>query len=430
MKRRTFLFALVIGFLPQLRAADLPPLVLPQGVGVNIHFTRGHEADLDLIQTAGFKFIRMDFTWASTERERGQYDFSAYDELTANLGKRGLRPLYILDYSNPLYEDPQPTKNPMSGQEERVTISPQHPESVAAFARWAGAVARHYRGRRVIWEIWNEPNISFWRPKPDVTQYITLATATAKTIRAADPDATIVAPASAGFAWEFLEQVLRSDVGPYLDAVSVHPYRGSAPETVTNDYTQLRQLIERTGTTEAQKRRPILSGEWGYSTHAKGVSQETQARYLVRQQLVNVLNGIPVSIWYDWKNDGNDPKENEHNFGTAWPDLRPKPSYQAIEIMTRELGGYAIQQRIVLASPDDYCLWLTNATEGIKVAAWTSAKEHEVKATLPASVQASGAMDMNGAPVSVQALGTTLSLTLTESPCYITLRAWPAASKN
>ena len=55
-------------------AADLPPLVLPAGVGVNIHFTTGHEQDLDLIAAAGFKFVRMDFGWQSTERKKGEYD--------------------------------------------------------------------------------------------------------------------------------------------------------------------------------------------------------------------------------------------------------------------------------------------------------------------------------------------------------------------
>ena len=58
----------------------LPEPVLPQGVGVNIHFTRGHEKDLDLIAAAGFKFIRMDLGWSGIERERGTYDWSAYDE--------------------------------------------------------------------------------------------------------------------------------------------------------------------------------------------------------------------------------------------------------------------------------------------------------------------------------------------------------------
>jgi len=40
-------------------AADLPEPVVPAGVGVNIHFTRGHERDLDSIAAAGFKFIRI-----------------------------------------------------------------------------------------------------------------------------------------------------------------------------------------------------------------------------------------------------------------------------------------------------------------------------------------------------------------------------------
>jgi hypothetical protein len=44
---------------------------------------------------------------------------------------------------------------------------------------------------------------------------------------------------------------------------------------------------------------PIISGEWGYATHAQGLSLETQADFLTRQQLFNLLQGIPISIWYD-----------------------------------------------------------------------------------------------------------------------------------
>ncbi|MCI0746106.1 MAG: cellulase family glycosylhydrolase, partial [Verrucomicrobia subdivision 3 bacterium] len=187
-------------------AADSPDLLLPQGVGVNIHFTRGHERDLDLIAAAGFKFIRMDFGWAGIERKKGDYDWSAYDELTANLEKRGLRALYILDYSNPLYEEVVVSKNPITGKEQRDVASPQHPESVAAFARWAGAAAARFKGRRIIWEIWNEPNITFWKPRPDVKQYTTLGLATARAIREADPNATIIGPATSEMPITFLEE--------------------------------------------------------------------------------------------------------------------------------------------------------------------------------------------------------------------------------
>src|SRR5690349_10161759 len=84
-------------------AAAPPPPALPQGVGDNIRPARGHAKDLDLIAAAGFKVVRMDFAWGGIERKKGEYDWSAYDELTAGLEKRGLRPMYILDYSNRLY---------------------------------------------------------------------------------------------------------------------------------------------------------------------------------------------------------------------------------------------------------------------------------------------------------------------------------------
>src|SRR6058998_1697196 len=97
MKATALLLACLTAVAAQ--AADLPELVLPQGVGVNIHFTRGHERDLDLIAAAGFKFVRMDFGWGGTERKKGEYSWADYDELTANLDKRGLRAIYILNAS-------------------------------------------------------------------------------------------------------------------------------------------------------------------------------------------------------------------------------------------------------------------------------------------------------------------------------------------
>src|SRR5947208_16812291 len=83
------------------RPAELPQPVLPAGVGVNIHFVTGHERDLDLIAAAGFKFVRMDFAWAGIETKKGEYDWSAYETLLANLDKRGVRALFIRDYSHP-----------------------------------------------------------------------------------------------------------------------------------------------------------------------------------------------------------------------------------------------------------------------------------------------------------------------------------------
>jgi hypothetical protein len=322
-------------------------LVLPQGVGVNIHFTRGHGKDLDLIAAAGFKVVRMDFAWAAIERRKGEYDWSAYDELTDDLEKRGLRPLYILDYSNGLYEEAVVSQDPVTKKDRRGVASPRHPDSVAAFARWAGAAARRYQKRRVIWEVWNEPNIGFWKPRPDVKEYTALAQATCEAVRAANPKANLVGPATSEIPLKFLDSFFASGVLAQLDAVSVHPYRpkDKPPETAAEDYRELRRLIERHAPA-GKKALPILSGEWGYASHARGVSSEAQADYLVRQQLVNLLSGVPLSVWYDWKDDGADPSNPEHHFGTVGPDLKPKPAYQALRTLTRELNGYRVVRRL------------------------------------------------------------------------------------
>jgi len=363
-------------------AAELPSPVIPAGVGVNIHFTRGHAADLDLIAAAGCKFVRMDFSWQGTERKAGDYDWSAYDELTANLDRRGLRALYILDYSNALYEEAITVTDKRTKLEHKETASPQRPESVAAFARWAGAAAAHFRGRHVIWEIWNEPNIHFWKPKPDVKQYVALALATARAVRAADRETTLVAPATSTFPWEFFETLFSSGILAELDAVSVHPYRPyrQSPETAAADYAKLRALIAKHAPA-GKKDLPVLSGEWGYATHDKGVPLDTQAAFVVRQQLANLLDGVPLSIWYDWKNDGPDATYNEHNFGLVTPDLQPKPAYLALQTMTRELAGYRIARRVATGGDDWVLLWVNPAGEQ-KLAAWTLGEPHRLELDL------------------------------------------------
>ena len=375
---------MALGLLPAALCAQIPPAVIPAGVGVNIHFVTGRGRDLDLITNAGFKFVRMDLSWEQTERKAGIYDWSEYDELTAHLEQRGLRAIYVLDYVNGLYEPMVEIRRGAGAQgTERHLASPRHPESVAAFARWAAAAARHFQGRHILWEIYNEPDGDFWWPKSDAAEYVTLALATAKAIREAEPSATVIAPAVSWFNWKFLEFFLRSGALEFLDAVSVHPYRSSdkPPETAAAEYARLRELIDRCAPESKRGKIPILSGEWGYASDAKGVSLETQAAYAVRQQLSNLLNGVPLSIWYDWKNDGRDPADKEQNFGTVKDDLQPKPAYTAVKTMTDELSGYRLQRRLEGLPESDFVLVFVNGAGARKAAAWTLAAPHVVHLT-------------------------------------------------
>ena len=374
-----FLFAIFTGrALPASRqgagTADnlsgLPPAVVPFGVGVNIHFVTGHIRELDMIEAAGFKFIRMDFHWARTEKIKGVYDWSAYDELTSNLKRRGIRAIYILDYNNPLYTG------------KRAAWGPRSSADVAAYSNWAAAAAKHFKGDHIVWEIWNEPNNrAFWKPHPDVRQYITLALSACKAIRKADPGAVIIGPAAVKFNWKFFTSFFKSGVLQYLNGVSVHPYRGSRPpETVGPDFRRLRRIIDRYE--PEGKNIPIVSSEWGYTTYTRGVSYRTQADYVVRQQLFNLYCGVPVSIWYDWKNNRPDLAVKGDNRGVVTYTLKPKPSYFAVQTLTHELSGYHIIKRYNTGDASDVVLVLSNAERLIKLAAWTTGRPHNVSIPL------------------------------------------------
>jgi hypothetical protein len=380
----------------------LPAAVVPMGLGVNIHFVEPPERDVRMIAAAGFGFVRMDFFWSGIERQKGQYDFSGYDHLADMLARHNIRPLFILDYGNPLYDD---------------GLSPHTDAGRQAFARFAAAAANHFRERGVIWELWNEPNISFWKPRPNVDDYMALAKVALPAVRGADPHATLVAPATSTVDLSFLERCFAQGLLGLVDGVSVHPYRRDPPETAARDYGRLRALIARSAP-KGKESLPILSGEWGYS--AAGISREQQGQYLARQFLTNLLNGVTLSIWYDWHDDGQDPKDSEQNFGTVTWDYQPKPAYLAAQTLIRELRGFRFVRRPSLPSNDDYAALFTNGSAQ-KLAVWTTGPAHRV--TFPADISAAMAVDIAGERHPVTTEDGKVVLELTGSPQYLALRS-------
>ncbi|HEY7120684.1 MAG TPA: cellulase family glycosylhydrolase [Tepidisphaeraceae bacterium] len=351
--------------------AKLPELAVPDALGVNIHFVDPQPGEMQMLAEGGFHWVRMDFGWGATERAKGEYRFDEYERLLKATEPHGIRVVFILDYSNRLYD---------SG------LSPHTDEGRAAMAAWAAAAVKHFAGRRVVWEMWNEPNIKqFWKPAPSADDYAKLALAVGKAIREAAPDELYVGPATSTIDLKFLETCFKAGCLEYWDAVSVHPYRQKDPETVAADYAKVRGLIEKYG--PKGKTIPILSGEWGYSSGWRNFDEERQGKYLPRQWLVNLASGVPISIWYDWHDDGQDPKEAEHHFGTVHnpyrkdqtPVYEPKPAYLAARGLTQALGGFKFAKRLAVGGENDWVLLFVKGSDW-RLAMWTTDAKagHEV----------------------------------------------------
>ncbi len=379
-----------------------------QASGVNIHFTDAKPGELEMLKAAGFRHIRMDLTWGSTEKEKGVYDFSAFDRLTAALEKHGLKAYYILDYSNRLYEKEQSVRTP---------------EGRAAFTKWALAAVSHFKGRDVCWEIWNEPNGGFWKPTANVHEYAAMALDASKAIKAAFPEEYLSGPATAGMDFAFLEECFKAGLLEWWDGVTVHPYRHGGPETVEIDYHEARKLIGKYA--PQGKKIDLISGEWGYSSVWTGHDADTQGMMLPRQWLINAANGIPISVWYDWHDDGPDPKEAEHNFGTVRhtyhkdrdPVYDPKPSYLSARTFNKVLAGHRFVKRLTLGDSDLYALLFEKDGETV-VAAWSS-RPVSRKVGLPADDGTFKVVDHLGAQgPDVAASAGRLEFQITEKPVY------------
>ncbi len=339
-----------------------PEPVVPQGLGANIHFTTEQPGELKMLADSGMTWIRMDFVWSRIEREPGKYDFGAYDRLVADLERHRLRALFILDYVNPHYDE---------------GLSPYSETGRKAFARWVAASVAHFKGRGILWEMYNEPNIRFWRPEPNPENYIKLAIEVGKAIRETAPEERYIGPATSRIDMAFLEKCFQGGLLKYWDAVSVHPYRQSPPETVVPEYEALRELIDRYA--PSGKTIPIISGEWGYSAAWRNYDEQRQGKYLPRQWLINYSCGIPISIWYDWHDDGPDPHEPEHHFGMVAHPYReraatcyePKPAYVAAQTLTRTLAGYRYAEKITLPDADGVHVLRFRKGPSEAIAAWT-----------------------------------------------------------
>ena len=379
--------------------AALQMLTVPQGLGVNIHFFQGNKNDWLMLEQSGIGIVRMDVSWNSVEHESGQYDFSNHDQLIRDLEARNIRLLFIIDYGNPLYDK---------------GLAPFSDEGRGAYLRFCEALARRYADKNIIWELWNEPNLDhFWKPHSNFNDYMNWCKMVVPVIRKNDNDACIVAPATSSFDIPFLEACFQQGLLDLVDGVSVHPYRNArlSPETAIDEYNILTILIEQYR--PGKKTIPILSGEWGYSTTS--LSDELQGKYIARQWLSHLALHIPVSIWYDWHDDGQDADNAEHNFGTVNWDYRPKPAYVSMKTLIDQLRDYLPIGRLSLGGVNDYVVAFLKE-EKVKLAVWTSGPAHVID--LGKGLILSHMVDQTG---EIRSLPENSQLKISDSPFYLAI---------
>jgi len=324
----TLLLLLLPAFATGQPSPDSPPFL----VGACTHFSQGKgivEMNLNSLKGAGIEAIRDEVGWGSIEREKGKLVMpERFDTYVRRAGVRGLDVLLILDYANRFYDDGD---------------RPRSPEAIEGFCRYSEFVVRHF-GRDVrLYEIWNEWDIGIGLPQPyrkggSPEDYVKLLKAVYPRIKAANPSAVVMAGASTsgGVKKGWLEGIVKLGALDYCDAISIHSYNYSekfphrGPEACSAWMTGVQAMLARCNDGADV---PFYVTEMGWPTHVTkgGTDPQLSASYLARLYLLaRTSRSFKGLWWYDFQDDGWNPKHNEDNFGLVRPDLTPKPAYHVL----------------------------------------------------------------------------------------------------
>ena len=179
---KTALFALVLLSLSavDVAVAQLPTAGTTGGLGVEAGALRAGDPHEQLVQDAGVKFVRTAIPWWYVEQSQRVYTFNNlcnYDSEVNDFAACGIRAELTLTGSggNPL---------PVYGTDPGTAAYQQ------GFSNFCAAAAARYKGKGVIFELWNEPNSGgFWPGgTPNADTYMALMNQAVSAMRTADPN--------------------------------------------------------------------------------------------------------------------------------------------------------------------------------------------------------------------------------------------------
>ncbi|WBH17096.1 glycosyl hydrolase [Sphingomonas radiodurans] len=248
-------------------------------LGVQTHFSQGWPATLvDRVRTSGATAVRDGVPWSRGEPTPGRY---------------------ALDVAAPAALDAVC----QSGRTLLLTLAPEHPaydggktahsdRAIAAFARYAGALADRYRtclaGIEVGNEINDSRNLSYPAGVNGPARYVALVRATGTELRRRGSTTAVVGGSTNVIGTGFLDRLFAAGLLDAADAIAVHPYRSQA-ENVDRELANLTDVMRRHG-----RVLPIWATEFSDNYATADIAAEE----LVKMVTLLSAAGVSRAYWY------------------------------------------------------------------------------------------------------------------------------------
>lgn len=251
----------------------------------------------DKLQKCGVKYVRLQSGWQRTEEKKGVYNFGWLDEIVDNLISHGMIPWICLCYGNKLYS---PKAGKVFGG---VGVPPIFTkEEKEGWANYCEAIAKHYKGKVSMFEIWNEPDGAWcWKHGVNGKEYGEFVIDTSKALKNGNKDVYVIGGSISGrdsVSW--FEAMLQTGCYNHIDAVTYHLY-SKTESRVFGAVDNFRAIINK-----YNPKIELIQGEEGCPSSSKGHgalskgawNEEKQAKVLLCRFITDLTTGIKFTSWF------------------------------------------------------------------------------------------------------------------------------------
>ena len=355
MRRAIATAVLVIGLCLAVFAA--PASAAPRGLfGITTGAQDLNQQDLNKLRSTGVRTFRFALDWSSVQPNPGAPNFGAVDQLVGNLAAHGIRSLPFV-YGSPPWVASKPNRPPLgSAQKEqawRTFLASAVKRYGPGGTYWSGAYHQQHPGARPkaisAWQIWNEPNLSKFFPRKNVTRkYAQLLKISHQAINGVDRHAKVVIAGLTGYArptaWTFLDKLYRvNGIKSKFDVAALHPYAATIGQ-FKSELRRIRGVMKKHhdkhtalwltevgwGSAHGTRRYPLNKGLRGQ----KRMLKKSFSLVVHKRRAWH----IKLALWFDWR----DPASGVgggcsfcDSAGLLKHNDKPKPAYSAFRRFAR-----------------------------------------------------------------------------------------------
>lgn len=282
-----------------------------------------HEQLARILRVMGVGWVRERFSWGATEREKGKIEYAYkgtdYDKVADAYSGEGVR-VYQIWHDSPSWTRPGKTGT-------------RNPDDLRDAFNFARRLAQHYKGRVQAWEVWNEPDISFWPDLGDT--FAGLQKAAYLGFKAGDPDLTVLMGSFCRGYCPFDDSLFEAGIREYFDVFNWHIY--APPERYAPTLSRYLELLSRYDCDD----RPVWLTEAGIRLNAtqeggelSAADERKQAEFIAPSFAGSLAAGTDRHFFfvYPWY------LERGVQFGSLREDLSPRPGLVAIAAAVDIMG--------------------------------------------------------------------------------------------